>query len=81
VARKLTETRIPTIGTFALHLYRNGSNEDHVAFVMGSGSERDDVLARVHSECFTGEILGSLRCGPGLSRLPFDLPWHFTVMR
>jgi 3,4-dihydroxy 2-butanone 4-phosphate synthase/GTP cyclohydrolase II len=45
-----------------LHLYRNGSNEDHVAFVLGGVSERDDVLTRVHSECFTGEILGSLRC-------------------
>ena len=63
VARKLAETRIPTeFGTFALHLYRNGSNEDHVAFVLGGVSERDDVLTRVHSECFTGEILGSLRC-------------------
>ena len=63
MARKLAETRIPTeFGTFALHLYRNGSNEDHVAFVLGGVSERDDVLTRVHSECFTGEILGSLRC-------------------
>src|SRR5260370_27239252 len=63
VARKLAETRIPTeFGTFALRLYRDGSNEDHVAFVLGGVSERDDVLTRVHSECFTGEILGSLRC-------------------
>ena len=37
VARKLAETRIPTeFGTFALHLYRNGSNEDHVAFVLAA---------------------------------------------
>ena len=63
VARKFAETRIPTeFGTFALHLYRNNSNENHVAFVLGSVSEQDDVLTRVHSECFTGEILGSLRC-------------------
>src|SRR5580700_6461866 len=63
VARKLAETRIPTeFGTFALHLYRNGSDEDHVAFVLGVVSKRDDVLTRVHSECFTGAILGSLRC-------------------
>ena len=45
-----------------MRLYRNGSNEDHVAFVLGEVSEREDVLTRVHSECFTGEILGSLRC-------------------
>ena len=63
LVRKLVETQIPTeFGTFALRLYRNGSNEDHVAFVMGDVSERENVLTRVHSECFTGEILGSLRC-------------------
>src|SRR5260370_36044983 len=62
IVRKV-EAQIPTeCGTFALRLYRNGSNEDHVAFVLGDVSEREDVLTRVHSECFTGEILGSLRC-------------------
>jgi GTP cyclohydrolase II len=62
IVRKLVETQIPTeFGTFALRLYRNG-DEDHVAFVLGDVSEREDVLTRVHSECFTGEILGSLRC-------------------
>src|SRR5260370_42171515 len=62
IVRKV-EAQIPTeFGTFALRLYRNGSNEDHVAFVLGDVSEREDVLTRVHSECFTGEILGSLRC-------------------
>jgi GTP cyclohydrolase II len=45
-----------------LHLYGNGSNEDHVAFVLGNVAERQNVLTRVHSECFTGEVLGSLRC-------------------
>lgn len=62
IVRKV-EAQIPTeFGTFALRLYRNGSNQDHVAFVLGDVSEREDVLTRVHSECFTGEILGSLRC-------------------
>ena len=35
-----------------MRLYRNGSNEDHVAFVLGDVSERENVLTRVHSECF-----------------------------
>jgi 3,4-dihydroxy 2-butanone 4-phosphate synthase/GTP cyclohydrolase II len=61
--RKLVETSIPTeFGKFSLGLYRSGSNEDHVAFVLGDVSERENVLTRVHSECFTGETLGSLRC-------------------
>ena len=62
-AQKLTEARIPTeFGEFVVHLYRDGSKQDHVAFVLGNIAERENVLTRVHSECFTGEILGSLRC-------------------
>jgi GTP cyclohydrolase II len=36
--------------------------DEHVAMVRGDVSGADAVLARVHSECFTGEVLGSLRC-------------------
>jgi GTP cyclohydrolase II len=62
-AYKLSEARIPTeFGVFALHLYGNGSNEEHIAFVLGNVAHRERVLTRVHSECFTGEVLGSLRC-------------------
>ena len=62
-SKKLAEARIPTeFGNFVLHLYRDGTKEDHVAFVLGDVAERESVLVRVHSECFTGEILGSLRC-------------------
>jgi len=62
-AYKLAEARIPTeFGVFALHLYSNGSSEGHVAFVLGDVAGREGVLTRVHSECFTGEVLGSLRC-------------------
>lgn len=62
-SRKLAEARIPTeFGNFVLHLYGDGTKEDHVAFVLGDVAEHENVLIRVHSECFTGEILGSLRC-------------------
>ena len=43
---------------------RFGSDE-HVALVMGKWEEDEDVLVRVHSQCFTGDIFGSLRCDCG----------------
>ncbi|MFQ5556775.1 MAG: GTP cyclohydrolase II, partial [Acidimicrobiales bacterium] len=39
--------------------------EEHVAFVMGEVTGVDDVLVRVHSECLTGDLFGSLRCDCG----------------
>ena len=60
---RYSEARLPTPrGDFRLVVYRTGaSGEEHVAMVMGdvAGAE---VLTRVHSSCFTGEVLGSLRC-------------------
>ena len=66
--RRLTSTRIPTAdGEFALSLYENSKDDkDHLALVYGGDIEgADDVLVRVHSECFTGDVLGSLRCDCG----------------
>src|SRR5258707_15181576 len=60
---KLAEARIPTeFGSFRLHLYHDDANRDHVALVLGNIAGLDGVLTRVHSECFTAEVLGSLRC-------------------
>jgi len=42
-------------------VYRKGEDE-FVALVMGDVESKDDVLTRVHSECLTGEVFGSLRC-------------------
>jgi 3,4-dihydroxy 2-butanone 4-phosphate synthase/GTP cyclohydrolase II len=65
---------IPTDdGTFLAHAYRSVlDGVEHVAFVLGDvanrgGGEGDDepVLVRVHSECLTGDVLGSLRCDCG----------------
>jgi len=64
---RLTSARIPTAdGEFALSLYENSKDDkDHLALVYGDVQAADDVLVRVHSECFTGDVLGSLRCDCG----------------
>lgn len=53
-------------GSFRALVFRHGGSPDkeHVALVRGDLS-RDDVLCRVHSECLTGEVLGSLKCDCG----------------
>ena len=65
--RPLTSARIPTAdGEYTLQLYENSEdNKDHLALVCGDVEEGDDILVRVHSECFTGDVLGSLRCDCG----------------
>ncbi|MFO8231311.1 MAG: GTP cyclohydrolase II [Longimonas sp.] len=64
---RLTTARIPTVdGTFSLMLYENDlDNEDHLAVVYGDVEDAEEVLVRIHSECFTGDVLGSLRCDCG----------------
>ncbi len=59
--------RIPTrYGTFQLMLFTNSSDrKEHMALVMGDVKERENVIVRVHSECFTGDVLGSVRCDCG----------------
>jgi len=65
--RRLTSARIPTAdGEYTLLLYANSEDDkDHLALVCGDVAEQDDILVRVHSECFTGDVLGSLRCDCG----------------
>ncbi len=59
--------RIPTpYGTFQLMLFTNNyDHKEHMALVMGEVQDRENVIVRVHSECFTGDVLGSLRCDCG----------------
>jgi 3,4-dihydroxy 2-butanone 4-phosphate synthase/GTP cyclohydrolase II len=59
--------RIPTIyGEFELCLYTNNiDNKEHLAIIRGEVEGKQDVLVRVHSECFTGDVLGSERCDCG----------------
>lgn len=69
--RREVETTIPTeFGVFKVIAYSNMIDDAiHVALVMGEITE-EPVLVRVHSECLTGDVFGSLRCdcGPQLRK-------------
>ena len=64
---RITCARIPTAyGNFQLCYYTNThDNKEHLAFYMGEVSGASDVYVRIHSECFTGDVLGSRRCDCG----------------
>jgi 3,4-dihydroxy 2-butanone 4-phosphate synthase/GTP cyclohydrolase II len=65
---RAAETRIPTRygGEFNLIAYENDMDkQEHLALVKGDIGPDDVVLVRVHSECFTGDVLGSMRCDCG----------------
>jgi 3,4-dihydroxy 2-butanone 4-phosphate synthase/GTP cyclohydrolase II len=66
VTREL-ETSLPTeFGEFQLHLYRDDvTKEHHVALTLGNVGDGKPVLARVHSQCLTGDVFGSQRCDCG----------------
>lgn len=59
--------RLPTpFGTFQLHLYHSLiDGKEHLALVMGKPEKAEMPLVRVHSECLTGDVLGSMRCDCG----------------
>ena len=63
----MAETHLPTkYGVFRIRGYQNRINgEHHVALVMGAIDDGEPVLTRVHSECLTGDALGSTRCDCG----------------
>ena len=64
---KIEEILLPTkYGEFKLILYSDKIEEKlHLALVKGDIKEDEPVLTRVHSECLTGDVLGSLRCDCG----------------
>ncbi|HNG44744.1 MAG TPA: bifunctional 3,4-dihydroxy-2-butanone-4-phosphate synthase/GTP cyclohydrolase II [Elusimicrobiota bacterium] len=65
--RRLASVALPTRhGDFKLHLYEDvPTGEHHVAMVKGDVSGHKKVLVRVHSSCFTGDVLHSYRCDCG----------------
>jgi 3,4-dihydroxy 2-butanone 4-phosphate synthase/GTP cyclohydrolase II len=68
LVRRVAETRIPTRfgGEFTLIAYENDiDKKTHLALVKGDINPDEAVLVRVHSECFTGDVLGSMRCDCG----------------
>lgn len=60
----IAEAKLPTRhGTFHARVYRDALEDvEHVALTIGQVARCDDVPVRVHSECLTGEVFGSLRC-------------------
>jgi 3,4-dihydroxy 2-butanone 4-phosphate synthase/GTP cyclohydrolase II len=67
LVRRIAEARIPTAwGDFSCYAYQSVlDHETHLAFVRGAPQGEDNVLVRVHSECLTGDVFGSLRCDCG----------------
>ena len=67
LVRRVSEARIPTaFGDFTAHVFASLlDGTEHVAFVKGEVSGKQNVLVRVHSECLTGDVFGSLRCDCG----------------
>lgn len=64
---RVVETKLPTkYGDFKIYGFVNKLNgEHHVALVKGDINENDEILTRIHSECLTGDALGSRRCDCG----------------
>ncbi len=67
VFERVAEAEIPTrYGSFMAVGFRSLVDErEHVAFVAGDLGDGEDTLVRVHSECLTGDVFGSLRCDCG----------------
>ncbi len=64
LVRKLAETNLPTkYGTFKIHLFKSDTDsKEHIALTKGEINTDKPVLVRVHSECLTGDLFGSMRC-------------------
>jgi 3,4-dihydroxy 2-butanone 4-phosphate synthase / GTP cyclohydrolase II len=67
LVHRVAQPTLPTIhGDFRLVAYRSGiERKTHLALVLGDIKPGDKVLVRVHSECITGDVFGSLRCDCG----------------
>jgi 3,4-dihydroxy 2-butanone 4-phosphate synthase/GTP cyclohydrolase II len=62
----VAEARLPTRhGLWEARVYRGADGTEHTALVMGEMRNTPDVLVRVHSECLTGDVFGSVRCDCG----------------
>ncbi|HXY93167.1 MAG TPA: bifunctional 3,4-dihydroxy-2-butanone-4-phosphate synthase/GTP cyclohydrolase II [Acidimicrobiia bacterium] len=68
LVRRVSEARIPTnYGDFTAYVFESLlDGTEHMAFTRGEVAGKQDVLVRVHSECLTGDVFGSMRCDCGL---------------
>lgn len=62
-----SQARLPTVhGEFQIRVFHEANTGlDHVALTLGEMTGPDPVLVRMHSECLTGDVMGSLRCDCG----------------
>jgi 3,4-dihydroxy 2-butanone 4-phosphate synthase/GTP cyclohydrolase II len=67
LVHRVAEAKLPTkYGEFTIIAYKSDIDPDeHLALVMGDITTEEPVLVRVHSECLTGDVFGSLRCDCG----------------
>jgi 3,4-dihydroxy 2-butanone 4-phosphate synthase/GTP cyclohydrolase II len=67
LVKRVVEVKLPTVyGEFRGVLYQAlTDNRHHLALVKGEVEGKENVLVRVHSECLTGDVFGSLRCDCG----------------
>lgn len=67
LVERVVETKLPTkYGDFKMYGYVNSKNQEHhIALVLGDIDKNSLVLTRIHSECLTGDALGSRRCDCG----------------
>ncbi|MBI4297574.1 MAG: bifunctional 3,4-dihydroxy-2-butanone-4-phosphate synthase/GTP cyclohydrolase II [Chloroflexi bacterium] len=67
LVQRVAEAKLPTrYGEFTIYAYKSTVDPDeHVALIMGDVCHGGSALVRVHSECLTGDVLGSLRCDCG----------------
>ncbi len=69
LVEQLVSVNMPTLyGNFSLKIFKERNNplsQEHMALIKGTWEKDEPVLVRVHSSCFTGDILGSLRCDCG----------------
>ncbi|MBS1729559.1 MAG: bifunctional 3,4-dihydroxy-2-butanone-4-phosphate synthase/GTP cyclohydrolase II [Bacteroidetes bacterium] len=65
--QEIVEVDMPTkYGNFTLHAFKEKTTgAEHLALTKGTWEAGDPILTRVHSSCFTGDILGSFRCDCG----------------
>ena len=64
--KKTAEASLPTkYGSFKVIAYEDYNKLQHLALVKGSIKGKKNVLVRIHSQCITGDALGSLRCDCG----------------
>jgi 3,4-dihydroxy 2-butanone 4-phosphate synthase/GTP cyclohydrolase II len=79
LVRRISEARIPTkYGEFTAYVFESLlDGTEHMAFVRGEVAGKQNVLVRVHSECLTGDVFGSIRCDCGLQ---LDLALEHVAM-